>query len=351
MHSRLLEHFHEQAGFCEAMGSPFTARLIEAMAADLAAGGPVDRLVGRWVGPPRADAVSLRLAGALHAAVLSGRAPELADVYPASRSDWDAAEVWGRARPFLEANGQWVEQFLCLAPQTNEPRRSIALLLGFLDLAARFELPMELLEVGASAGLNLSWDRFSYRTDGWAWGEAGGPRIDTVWTGPPPAVHVRPQILSRAGCDVSPLDVGVPEQRLRLRAYIWPDQADRLVRFDAAVESALSNQVRVERADAAEWLEDRLARRSDDVLTVVYHSVFFQYPSRDTRKRIKSAIEGAGEAGGAPVAWLRMEPEAALGGPRNSSRFVVEVTTWPGPEIRVLGETDGHARFVRAFAV
>jgi hypothetical protein len=69
----LLDHFREQAGFCVAFGSPFTARLIEAMARDLEAGGPTAALVGDWPGPPRADAVSLRLAGALHAAALSGR--------------------------------------------------------------------------------------------------------------------------------------------------------------------------------------------------------------------------------------------------------------------------------------
>lgn len=346
MDPKLLLHFEEQAGFCEVLGSPFTARLIDAMHRDLVAGGPVASLVGDWAGPARADAVSLRLAGALHAAALSGRAPALAAAYPAADPEWDAARVWAAAREVLADDRSWVVQFLRLAPQTNEPRRSIALLVGFLHLAARFDLPMELLEIGASAGLNLSWDRFSHRTDEWTWGDPNGARIETEWRGPPPETAASVRVRARAACDASPLDVRDPDHRLRLRAYVWADQAERLARFDAAVEAAVANDVRVERADAAEWLEDRLARRAPDALTVVYHSVFFQYPTPETRGRIMAAIRTAGEAGPAPLAWLRMEPETVLGGPPRSHRFLVDVITWPGGERRVLAETDGHARFV-----
>lgn len=344
---KLVEHFREQAGFCDAYGSPFTARLIESMRADLESGGPVADLVGDWSGPPRADAVSLRLAGALHAAALSESAPALTSVYPAADPNWDADRVWAAAREVLAEDRAWFEQFLRLAPQTNEPRRSIALLPGFLDLAARFDLPMETLEIGASAGLNLSWDRFFYRTNAFTWGDPNGACIETQWTGPPPDVGASPRIRTRAACDASPLDVRDPAQRLRLRAYVWADQSDRLARFDVAVEAALANGVVVEKADAAAWLEERLARRSPDALTVVYHSVFLQYPQPETRHRIEAAIRRAGEVGPAPLAWLRMEPETMLGGPRGGIRFLVDVVTWPGGERRVLAETDGHARFIR----
>lgn len=347
MNPKLHRHFEEQAGFCEALGSPFTARLIEAMARDLEAGGPVARLVGDWDGPPRADAVSLRLAGALHAAALSGRAPALAAVYPGASGEWNRDQVWSRAREFLEDERPWVREFLVSAPQTNESRRSIALLAGFLELAARFSLPMELLEIGASAGLNVPWDRFRYETEAWTWGAADGPRISTDWQGAPPPIQAQPEIRSRAACDLSPLDIRDPEQRLRLRAYVWADQEERLSRFDAVVARAIASGVRVEQADAVAWLESRLAERSPDALTVVYHSVFLQYPPREAREAIARSIELAGERGPGPLAWLRMEPEPVLGGPRDSARFVVDLVTWPGPERRLLAETDGHARFVR----
>jgi hypothetical protein len=320
------------------------------MASDLQAGGPTADLVADWPGPPRADAVSLRLAGALHAAALSGRDPSLAAEYPEQRPVWDAAVVWQAARAFLAREHAWVAEFIRSAPQTNETRRAIALLAGFLHLAARFGPTLDLLEIGASAGLNLCWDRFAYRTAAWEWGEPSAALIDTNWRGPPPPLEVHPRVRSRAGCDLNPLDIRSTAERLHLRSYIWPDQADRLARFDAAVAIAIANNVRVERADAADWLESRLERRAPDALTVVYHSVFYQYPRGETRRRIAHAIERAGERSTAPLAWLRLEPEAAIGGPRDSIRFLVDVITWPGGDRRVLATTDGHVRFVDASA-
>lgn len=344
----LLDHLTEQAGFCDAYGSPFTARLLEAMARDLAEGGPTADLVADWPGPPRADAVALRLAGALHAAALSGRDPALAAEYPAARADggWDAGRVWDAARVFLAREGDWTRRFLHSAPQTNETRRSIALLAGFLELAARHDLPFDLLEIGASAGLNLHWDRFTYRTASWTWGAGSPVEIETDWHGPPPPLAAHPRVRSRAACDLDPPDLDDPAERLRLRAYVWPDQPDRLARFDAAAALAVRLGVRVERADAAAWLEARLPARAPDALTVVYHSVFYQYPPPATRRRIADAIARAGADGSAPLAWLRLEPEAALGGPRESVRFLIDLVTWPGAERRTLAVTDGHVRFV-----
>ncbi|MEN8160266.1 MAG: DUF2332 domain-containing protein [Myxococcota bacterium] len=342
----LLAHFAEQARHCHDYGSPFTGHLIDAMQSDLEAGGPVADLVTGWPGSPRADAVAIRLAGSLHAAALSGRDAALAAEYPAARPDWGAAAVWQAARAFLERDHGWVAAFLRSPPQTNETRRSIALLAGFLHLADRFALPLALLEIGASAGMNQYWDRFAYRTASWQWGGPSPCVIDTDWRGPPPPLDAPIRVETRAACDQNPPDVRAPEDRLRLRAYVWADQPERLARFDAAAELAVANGVAVERADAAEWLERRLPLRSRDALTVVYHSVFLQYPPRETRDRITAAIERAGETGPAPLAWLRLEPEVVLGGPRDSLRFLVDVVTWPGAERRTLAATDGHVRSV-----
>ena len=129
---------------------------------------------------------------------------------------------------------------------------------------------------------------------------------------------------------------------------MWADQAERLARFDAAAALTVAHGEPVERADAAEWLEARLPRRAPDALTVVYHSVFYQYPKTETRQRIARAITEAGERGGAPLAWLRLEPEAVLDGPRDSVRFLVDLITWPGGERQTLATTDGHGNFVHS---
>lgn len=346
----LKAHFSEQAGFCEAFGSPFTAQLISRMGDDLEAGGPIVRLVGAWPTNPRADALALRLTGALHYAVLSGRAPALADVYPAARPDWRMDEVWPAARRFLEQDHAWTRAFIESPPQTNETRRAIGLLTAFLTIASEYDGPLELLELGASAGLNLNWDSFAYRAGGWAWNEQGAPLIDTDWTGPAPPLPKRIGVRARAACDQNPLDVRDPRQRLQLKSYIWPDQPERLARFDAAADLAALSDTHVERADAADWLAKKLSSRADDAATVVYHSVFFQYPPRETRNAITALIEAAGAAANprAPLYWVRLEPEAVLGGPRESVLMVIDLVSWPGGERRILATTDGHVRAIQS---
>ena len=347
---RLNEHFQEQIGICHASGSPFTAALLERMVDDLDAGGPTADLVGAWRGHPRVDALGMRLTGALHAAALSRRDPALAAQYPEQRADWSIEATWPLARAFLAREHSWVSDFIRSPPQTNEVRRSIALLAGFLTFAHEHTCEIDTLELGASAGLNLNWERFCYRTSSWAWGPSGGVPIDTDWHGPPPPLEATPRIRSRAACDQNPLSVADPAQRLHLRSYIWADQHDRLARFDAAADLAIATGVKVERADAAEWLAERLATRARDGATIVYHSVFFQYPPPAVRDAITAAIESAGARATreAPLAWLRLEPEALLTGPRASARFLVELITWPGAVRRLLAITDGHVREVHA---
>jgi hypothetical protein len=87
-----------------------------------------------------------------------------------------------------------------------------------------------------------------------------------------------------------------------------------------------------------------------EVATVVYHSVFWQYVPRDTRDAIQGTIQAAGERATreAPLAWLRLEPEALLTGPADSVRFLLDVTLWPGERHRVLAITDGHVHAVDA---
>jgi len=350
---RILAHFREQAGFCTAYGSPFTGALIEEMARDLEADGPVAPLLADWSTNPRADALALRLAGALHAAVLTQRDPALAAVYPGRAQPWSMDAVWPAARAFFAREPEWVRAFIQSPPQTNETRRSIALLAGFLAFAKTWNGPIDLLEIGASAGLNLNWEKFSYRTQSWSWGASGGVVIDTDWHGPAPPIDAGIAVRHRAGCDLNPLDIRDDAQRLQLKSYIWPDQADRLARFDAAVDVALANDVRVERADAAIWLAEKLAARAPNAATLVYHSVFLQYPPREAREAIVAAIHAAGKAATpqTPVAWVRLEPEAVTDGVENGLRFVVDLHTWPGGERRVLAYTDGHVRAVYAQAM
>src|SRR5512145_524870 len=99
---RVTGHFREQARFCAEYGSPFTGDLVTRMADDIEANGPTAQIIGDWPTNPRADALALRLAGALHSASLSKRDPALHALYPAQNPDWRLDEIWPVARACLE---------------------------------------------------------------------------------------------------------------------------------------------------------------------------------------------------------------------------------------------------------
>ncbi len=345
----LAQAFREQAGWCDELGSPFTAALCRRAAIDAAGGGWVATLLHRdgWT---RADAVALRFTGALHAAALSGRAPALAACYPPGRADWDVDEVFAAATAAHAEDPAWFERFVASPPQTNETRRTIALLPGFLA-AARDGGPLHVLEVGASAGLNTNWDRFAYRTAAWTWGagDDDAPRIDTDWRGPaPPAPSLT--VASRAACDLAPLDIRDGAQRDRLRAYVWADQPERLARLDRAIALALRHDTRVERASADEWLARRLGGALSDGVTVVYHSIAWQYFPAETARRARAAIEDAG-ARATParrLVWLRFEHDRVFA--NEGDGFAVDLLAWPGGAHRHVARADPHARWVEPAA-
>ncbi len=343
----VLEEFQLQSRFCAEFGSRFTSELLDRCAKDIEAGGIVARLTDGWPGHPRTDAVSLRVAGALHAAALTGRDKALAAEYPEQRLVWSMDRVWPVARAFLEREEGWVRDFMTSPPQTNETARAMGLACGFMWLAERSPQPFHMLELGASAGLNLNWDRFAYAYPGWRREAAKGPAIPTVVEGKPPKWR-EISIASRAACDQNPLDAANPSDRLRLRSYIWADQTARMERLNAALELAQEAGLKPEKADAAEWVRRKLGGQLPVGTSVVYHSVFYQYPPREVREAIRDGIEEAGlrTSGDRRLAWVRFEPESVIGGERGSVRYVLNIVTWDAGRRAeaTLADVDPHGR-------
>ena len=334
--------FQSRAG--RALGSPLNGALLEHAAQDWLEGGPVRDLMAPWADlDPQGQfdgATPLRLTGALHELALAGADPELSAAY----EGLDAEAIWAAAQPAMVRHSARLAAFMAHEPQTNEVRRSICLLGGFLEIARATGLPLRCFEIAASAGLNLSWDRYRYRMGEAAWGDpAAAVAMDTDWTGPPPATDAIVEVIERAACDRRPTDLTDPDQRRRLLAYIWADQTDRLARIRAAIDVALADGVTVEAADAVDWTRAKVAPRAG-AATVLYHSVFWQYMPAASQAALAALIAeiGGRATSDAPFAWLRMEPD-----PENMLAMQVRLTLWPDGVERVLAEVHPHGAWVR----
>jgi len=334
----LQDAFLRQARACADLGSPFMVRLCTLLANHLQPDSALTRRLFDWPGDVTAqsDSVPLRLAGALHALKLRGHAPLLA-VYPPVQCDDDT--LWQAVHGTLDSEAAFIDRFLDSAPQTNEVRRSAVLIAAGHWLTERFGLPVDLSELGASAGLNLIWDRYALVLPGRTLGPAD-PVLTLApdWSGPPPP-ESRPVIASRAGVDLSPIDLDDPGQRLRLMAYLWPDQPERLERTRAAIAAT---PPRPEQGDAIDWLEQRLQPRPGR-LHLICHTVAWQYFPADTRARGAALIAAAGARAkaDAPLAWLALEADGTPPGAALSLRL------WPEDEGLSLGRADFHGRWVQ----
>ena len=299
-----------QAAGCAELGSPFYASLLEKSAADLEGEGVVRQVLRGFEHESAWAALALRMMGAVHRLVLLHELPELAPHYPSTGGDGDPDAAWPIFKEALVDRRDEIRKLMARGCQTNEVGRSAALIGGFLAVAHRTKLPLRLLEVGASAGLNLRWDKYRYESTAGAWGEESSPvRFDHAFDVPPP-LNRSADVLERKGCDLEPIDSASEEGALTLRSFVWADQLSRLALLDGAISIAREMPLEIEQLDAATFLERELASPVPGVATLVFHSVFMQYVSAEGRKRILGAIENAEDKATpvAPVDYLRMEP-------------------------------------------
>ncbi len=120
-------------------------------------------------------------------------------------------------------------------------------------------------------------------------------------------------------------------------AYVWPDQPERLARIEAALAAAAADPPRLDRGDAAAWVERTIAT-TPGVCTVVQHSIAFTYFPGDAQARIAAhmARVGASATRQAPLAWLRYEFEDAATPP------TLRLSLWPGEKDRLLAHVHPH---------
>jgi hypothetical protein len=174
--------------------------------------------------------------------------------------------------------------------QTNEPGRCIPLLAALALIPG----PIALLEVGASAGLCLLPDRYSFSFDAGAVIGSGEPLLECVTTGGGAAPTDLPQIVWRRGIDLAPLSVADEADRRWLEALLPPDRPDRIERLRAACATAQADPPIVEEGDAlADLSRVAVEAPADATLVVVALGTLVYLPPSD-RAEILPAIARLG---------------------------------------------------------
>ncbi|NHA69407.1 DUF2332 domain-containing protein [Phycicoccus flavus] len=280
--------------------------LLEEMADDWDRGGVTRELFEGWEDAEIRQFPQLRLLAGLFRIVLRGDAPQLVPYYEVLGGDADPEEAWPAVRPVLAAHVGELREALTETPQTNEPARTVALLVGLSEAVRRTGLrEVRLLEPGASAGLGLLVDHYRFEGDGWSAGPEDSPLVVTGCGArglDPEPFRVR----ERRGCDVAPIDAGTTEGADHLRSFVWPWMLGRHERLAGALTVARRHGVTVDRARAAPWVREQLATPpADGVLTVVWHSVTRMYWPREETEAVTAAVEEARSR--MPLAHVAME--------------------------------------------
>ena len=336
----LLNTLRSQGRACAALGSPMYGELLDRMVSDIQAGGVFAAIFAGHEDDPGRLAVPLRLLGGLHRLVLDGRAAALRRWYPSTGGSWNADAAWPQitlaAANYLDPLRAALDQ----PPQTNEVGRSAALIGGLLILARRYRLPVRLFEIGSSAGLNLRADHYRYRYPGGHWGPAGSPvTVDDAWRGNlPPSATLR--IVEREGYDIAPVDATSSDGELTLLSYIWPDMTARVDRLRGAIDVARQIPARLVRRAAADALAT--LRLADGALTVLWHSITWQYLSAGEQAAVHAAIDAiAAQANTrSPFAHLMFEPQRRM--PEAPHAFLLRARSWPDCADQILAECAPH---------
>jgi hypothetical protein len=320
------------------LGSPFVAAVLEAGERQLPRGPLTEALIANWPGDPAADAMAIRFNAALHALARQRKHPCLTALYANAHDDFD-----GAIGATLAAEDGFIASSMRITPQTNEVGRAGAIAAALMVLDQEFGLPFELLEIGASCGLNLNLGRYSYRLGDTKAGVAASPvQIAPVWRGASP-VRSSIEIIAARGVDLNPLRADDQATRERLQSYIWADQPLRAQRLEQALLIAQRHPPRVDRDDAAHWLAAQLETiQQEGVCRVVFHSMVLQYLSEADRHAVAATIGDAGARASnqRPLARISLEwtPQ------RDEVQLCL--TSWPGGDMRVLATCHAYGNWV-----
>ncbi|MFB6254113.1 MAG: DUF2332 domain-containing protein [Halobacteriaceae archaeon] len=257
------------------------------------------------------------LLGAVHAILLRGVDHPLADFYPTCTDtpiDPNERDPFPSFREFCFTYENQIREIISSRRvQTNEVGRSAVLLPAFEYVARSCNrAPLALIEIGASAGLNLCWDRYCYKYDEYGtYGDHNSSvTIKSTLRGntTPPFPEYLPEIVYRVGNDINPLDVTDPDDARWLRALVIPDQRTRHQRLSAAIEVARRNPPKIVEGDAIETVGHLIDQTPETAVICIFSTLtLYQLQDKEIADIREIFIKRSQNQ---PIHWLSGDPSA-----------------------------------------
>jgi hypothetical protein len=328
----------------EAPATFAASRLYQAFCPAVAQDRPtLELLTGRLPG----QQPSYLLFGAVHYLLLTGAQHPLRTFYPslagaaAAGPDGAGPVLLGFCRAYEDELRQLIRTRLV---QTNVVKRAAGLRVALWAVGRQCARPVHLIEVGASAGVHLLFDRYCSVVGGREFGPRASPvRIETQWRGqePPPDLDDLPPIASRRGIDLRPADSTDFHERMWLRALVWPERRDQADLLASALELVASDPPTIIPGDAIDVCPALGASLPAGEPRVVFHAATRMHVPADRRAAFDAAIDSIGQHG--PLYHVWQEPPSAQheGAPPSETGTLMSHGPAPGT-FAALMRVDGH---------
>ena len=245
-----------------------------------------------------------------------------------------ADDPWNAFHAVLELHRDWLARFVLEQPvQTSEVQRCWVLLPIFLSVVRLTGRPLDLIELGASAGLNLLWDRYGYCYEAGRWGDPASPLQlvgDERTPVPGDLLQTDVDVRRRVGIDLNPVDVTSAEGVRLLKTFVR-DEGHRS-RLARAAEVLARDPPELVRGDYLDLLPGLLDERAKGTMTVVFQTLSTVYLTDEERGRLRDIVDDAGAAG--PLAWISTPTPEEHGQRRGD--YPLELALWPDGERRIV---------------
>ena len=227
--------------------------------------------------------------------------------------------------------------------QTNEVGRCAYLYPAFALVAEWSRRPLVVIELGASAGLNLLWDQYRYEYDGdTVCGQPDAPVvIRSVFRGGgrPSLPERAPHVMDRVGVDLEPIDVCDLDQTSWLRALVWPEHRARATLLASALTFTQKTPPRMARGDALTCLPGLLRHAPRDAAVCVTHTHTLNQMTEPDRAALSALLREASR----DLLIYRVSAEWLT-----TTYPTVELTSWAGAGVNIqrLAFCDPHGGWI-----